>query len=181
MISETYRINQVGLKTKGIVRVASTQNFEDFKGFSVLNPFSKTLIADIECSWFCGKLRHAYFNYGAKKKRRAGKTKFETQKKLGKGNEWIDIEIEGCKETLLSKENDRSPKPLISFPGWVIFDSGAISEERKWDKLSLVGPHWITFKVGARMERQSVFNSNICKIHYCVKMLQNCAKFTNCA
>ena len=49
MISETYRINQVGLKTKGIVRVASTQNFEDFKGFSVLNRFSKTLIADIEC------------------------------------------------------------------------------------------------------------------------------------
>ena len=49
MISETYRINHVGLKTKGIVRVASTQNFEDFKGFSVLNPFSKTLIADIEC------------------------------------------------------------------------------------------------------------------------------------
>ena len=49
MISETYRINQVGLKTKGILRVASTQNFEDFKGFSVLNPFSKTLIADIEC------------------------------------------------------------------------------------------------------------------------------------
>ena len=50
MISETYRINQVGLKTKGIVRVASTQNFEDFKGFSVLNPFLKTLIADIECT-----------------------------------------------------------------------------------------------------------------------------------
>ena len=40
----------MGLKTKVIVRVASTQNFEDFKGFSVLNPFSKTLIADIECN-----------------------------------------------------------------------------------------------------------------------------------
>ena len=50
MISETDRINHVGLKTKGILRVASTENFEDFKGFSVLNRFSKTLIADIECS-----------------------------------------------------------------------------------------------------------------------------------
>ena len=47
--ADPYRINNVGVKTKGIVRVASTQNFEDFKGFSVLNPFSKTLIADIEC------------------------------------------------------------------------------------------------------------------------------------
>ena len=37
MKSETYRINQMGLKTKDIVRVASTQNFEDFMGFSVLN------------------------------------------------------------------------------------------------------------------------------------------------
>ena len=42
-------INRVWPKVKGIVRVTSTQNFEDFKGFSVLNPFSKTLIADIEC------------------------------------------------------------------------------------------------------------------------------------
>ena len=39
----------MGLKTNGILRVASTQNFGDFKGFSVLNQFSKTLIADIEC------------------------------------------------------------------------------------------------------------------------------------
>ena len=38
----------MGLKTKGILRVASTQNFEGFKGFSVLNRFSKTLIDDIE-------------------------------------------------------------------------------------------------------------------------------------
>ena len=30
-------INHVGPKVKGIVRVTSTQNFEDFKGFSVLN------------------------------------------------------------------------------------------------------------------------------------------------
>ena len=41
----------MGLKTKGILRVASTQNFEGFKGFSVLNRFSKTLIDDIECSF----------------------------------------------------------------------------------------------------------------------------------
>ena len=60
MISETYRINQVGLKTKGIVRVASTQNFEDFKGFSVLNPFSKTLIADIECILYSPYISHEF-------------------------------------------------------------------------------------------------------------------------
>ena len=42
-------INRVWPKVKGIVRVTSTQNFEDFKGFQVLNRFSKTLITDIEC------------------------------------------------------------------------------------------------------------------------------------
>ena len=41
----------MGLKTKGILRVASTQNFDDFKGFSVLNRFSKTLTADIACTY----------------------------------------------------------------------------------------------------------------------------------
>ena len=39
----------MGPKVKGLVRVTSTQNFEDFKGFQVINRFSKTLISDIEC------------------------------------------------------------------------------------------------------------------------------------
>ena len=45
-------INHVGPKVKGIVRVTSTQNFEDFKGFQVLKRFWKTLISDIECTPF---------------------------------------------------------------------------------------------------------------------------------
>ena len=52
-------INRVWPKVKGIVRVTSTQNFEDFKGFQVLNRFSKTLISHTECST---KRKFTYFS-----------------------------------------------------------------------------------------------------------------------
>ena len=68
----------------------------------------------------------------------------------------INIEIEVWKETLLSKRIDRSPRPILSFQGWVTL---LLVEERKWG-ISVSCWNWITFEVGARMNKQSIFNTN---------------------
>ena len=66
MISETDRINHVELKTKGILRVASTQNFEDFKGFSVLNRRRRKNWTGIDQNGYTCVLRGHSVEYGCR-------------------------------------------------------------------------------------------------------------------